>query len=315
MNSDATDPLVRSPLGIRRLLFRPGDVKVPYRSLPGFEAGLSHWNIPDDEELWGWGYVRRCSLDFGAAVEDCFESLVQSLASAEQIGALIACIPCHNSGEDFRAVVTERLLPRLGLSLADVQFVQDHDCVNVLRALELARERCVAGPDDVLVLAAEKVENDDARLRKYSLFSDFSLALVVSRRLDDCRYEMVDVRVESDPTPRSDTGGILVRTLEQELTSRVLHDCALTTGAIGKFLYVNLFPPMVEMKAKTLGFRGPQIFTGLSHDIAHCYGADPFANLQACEAAATPATSYLLCASGRAHAGVCVLTRREAEPC
>ena len=45
-------------VGIRHLSITLGDQKVWYRDLPDIEERIRELNIPDEEELWNWGYCR-----------------------------------------------------------------------------------------------------------------------------------------------------------------------------------------------------------------------------------------------------------------
>jgi len=297
-------------VGIRHLSFTLGDQRVSYRELPDIEQRIRELNIPDDEELWNWGYCRRSSKDYPAFIVDGCGELFASLAAAGiEIDAVLGCAPLHNSTERFMAALRSGVVPELAGSGERLRCVSDRDCVNVLQALADARDLIRSGCRHVLIMAAEKVEDERSRFRKYSVFSDFCLALVVSGQLEHCEYEIVDVQIRVDPRPGEDTSGILTRNLEKECVAGLLAEHGVAAAEISRFFYLNLFQPIAEMKAMHTGFAASQIYTAATKEIGHCYGADPFINMRTDLATGGGGHTYALCASGRGHAGAALVRR------
>lgn len=296
--------------GIRHLSFALGDQRVWYRDLPEVEERIEQLEIPDEEELWNWGYCQRSTGDYRAHVARGFAEPVGHLAAAGiAVDAVIGCSPFQNSAEAFVAALASEVLPQVGVGQDRFHLIADRECVNVFQALAQAERRLRGGDGNVLILAAEKVEDESSRFRKYSLFSDFCLALLVSSQIEHCAYEVAEVLIRSDPNPGEDTGGILKRDLERSCILEALAAHGVAMADVGKFFYLNLFQPIAEMKGKDIGFARPQLYTGLSREIGHCSGADPFINLHTYFASGGDDAWHLLCASGREHTGVAIVHR------
>ena len=276
--------------------------KVWYRELPDVAEQIRHLQIPDEEEIWNWGFCRRSEGGYDTHVADGFANLAAALrADAIAIDAVLCCDPVHNDPQRFVAAVTERVLPSLDVPGERMRRVEGRECVNVIQAVADASALLREGHGDVLIVAAEQVdETRSHRLRKYSMFSDFCLALVVSRDLQHCAWEVLDVQVCADANPGEDTGGILMRQLEKDCVERLLSQRGLTRRDVSRFFYLNLFEPIAEMKAKQIGFTPAHIYTQATRDRGHCYGADPFINLEAYASGGGGGATHMLCASGRA---------------
>jgi len=152
-------------------------------------------------------------------------------------------------------------------------------------------------------VAAEKMEDEHTRFRKYSVFSDFCFALLLGAQLEHCDYEVIDAHVGKDDHPGEDTSGILTRDLEKECVDVVLARNGIRHQDVSRFFYLNLFQPIAEMKSKDTGFAVHQLHTEVK-DSGHCYGADPFINMHGYLASGGNGQAHVLCASGRAYAGV-----------
>lgn len=297
-------------VGIRHIGFVPGDQRVWYRDLPDVEGQIQRLQIPDEEEIWNWGYCRRSPMDYEAHVANGFASLVAHLAAERiDVDAVLCCAPNHNSTERFVAALASGVLPKISFGADRLQLVESGECVNVLQALGDAVALLHSGHRHVVIVASEKVE-EERRFRKYSMFSDFCLALVVTSHVEQCPYEILAVRIDADPNPGEDTGRILERRLEKECVSSLLSGRGLAPRDVSKFFYLNLFEPIAEMKGKQIGFVSSQLYTAATKEFGHCYGADPFVNLSSYLTSGGLGRTHILCASGRGSVGVSLIARR-----
>lgn len=300
--------------GIRHIDFTPGEQMVHYRCLPDIDQRIAKLAMPDEPDFWRWGNFRRSAGDYRAHVESGFAALAAYLArSGVSVDQVIVCAPCANDCSEFIAAVRALQLP--GIRLDDAALVEGTDCVNLIAALDLARRQIAAGAREVLVLATEKVAKETWRFKKFSLFSDYSMAMLVSADLDACRYDIVDVLVQPDPQPGQDTGSILARTLEKSCLSQLLGRNRLSVQEIGAFCYIHLYEPMYQMKGKDLGFDVGRMATAGIAELGHCYGADPFVdmiNYFDAPQAAGASLPALLCASSRQYAGMALIRDRHA---
>lgn len=299
--------------GIRYVGYSFGEEKVWYRTLPGVEDQIRALDIPDDESLWQWGYCRRSSKPYRSQLVDGFAGAAAYL-SAHGItpDTVIGCGPTHGPLERFFDVVVSDVLPGLGADASRFRRVVDRECVNVLQAIADARALLEAGHRHVLVLACERLDDDRGRFRKYATFSDFCLSLLLSADLDRCAAEVLDVAVCPDPTPRADTSGVLVRRLETECVADLLRRADVAIRDVRRLFYLNMYVPIAVMKAQQIGFAASQVYTDATVESGHCYGADPFINLQRHLETGGAGGLFVLCASSRGHAGAALIAHGNA---
>jgi hypothetical protein len=298
-------------IGIRHIDFVPGDVACDYRSLPGIEERIAALGIPDEPAFWGWGRFHRSSGDYRDHLMRGFAGTRARLANeAGRIDRLILCAPCVNDCDAFVEGVAALALP--GFSSDTLDIVRDQDCVNLIGALDLARQRIAEGAGRVLILASEKVAKETHRFKRFSLFSDYSLAVEVCAGLSESAYELVDTLIRPDPEPGEDTNSVLGRSMEKQCVAEILGRNRLAAGDIDRFCYIHLYEPMYQMKGKDLGFSARKMACGRIAELGHCYGADPFVGLltHLGEGSQTPDDrTALLCASSRQYAGLALVRR------
>ena len=307
-------------IGIRHLSVSLGRESVWYRDLEGIEGAIVESGIPDEEELWDWGYCRRSPADYRSHIAAGFADLVarpeEALGSSgSRPDRVIVCGPFQNRVADLAAALeSEGVLSAVG-GEDRLDLLEGYECVNVIQALHQAREQIRAGHETVLILASEKAEQDIHRFRPWCFFSDYCLALVVSARTEGCRFTVRDLTICPDPDPADDGSRVFGRDLERGCIAALLDANGLPMEAVDRFLYMNLFQPIAEMKGIEIGFDRSQLYTDLSHQLGHCYGADPFINLQRVCSQREAGGTYVLCASDRESAGAVIVDHRRDEPC
>jgi len=298
-------------IGISNLKVSLGDEKVGYREVPEIEKYIDRFGMPDDEELWGWGHFMRSSYSYQEQVKDFFTTYFSALLSSDiSIDTIIVCEPCRFQLEDFLTTLTVGVFPELGISDVPVKTVEGYDCVNIMAAIEQAGEHMKEGViSNVVVLAAERVENEFRRFRKYSLFSDASLAFVVSNDAKNIEYGINQISITQDETPPETTDGILMREIDKINVDKMLIEANLDLSAINQVCYINLYEPITEMKMKELGFSYKKIYTKMIKQVGHCYGIDPFNNAQAYFSENIAAKNCMLCASAINHTGALIIEK------
>jgi hypothetical protein len=303
-------------LGIRHLGFRFGEERVWYRDLEGMEDSIAESGTPDEEELWGWGYCRRSPGSYAEHVARGFEEVVARVReSGEPPDRVIVCGPFQASADDFLAALEEAgTIVDLG-GAPEVEVLRNLECVNVLQALLRAEEWVRAGERRVLILASEKAPSDRARFRPWCFFSDHCLGLLVTGDTEGCRFEIERTVVLEDPDPAEDGSRVFARDLESVCVDRLLAESGIDRGGVDRFLYMNLFEPIAEMKGLETGFEREQLYLELSKEAGHCYGADPFVNLRTFCDGGGEGERFVLCASGRELTGAALVRRREEEAC
>lgn len=295
-------------VGILHMRHRYGAQRQWYRDIPSFDELLRDQEIPDEEAMWGWGHFHRSEGDYEAHLKHAFDELPGELDERKiPIDAIVLGAPCLNNVETLMRYTQTYLCPALGVPQSRVHTMEEGDCVNTLQALKQATTLLASGLATVLILAAEKVEDETRRVSKFALFSDCSLACVVARGLSGCTTQVVDVLIEEDPDPRWNADGILTRTLDRQCVKNVLMNNALTHAQIAKAFYINLYEPIVDMKIMDMGFSRDQLAVGDAREHGHCFGVDPFRNMQASLERGGAFGTSILCASGRRHAGAAVV--------
>jgi 3-oxoacyl-[acyl-carrier-protein] synthase III len=300
-------------VGIRYVSAVPGPAMIWYRGLPGIEREITRLGIPDDETLWGWGFCGRSTGDYAAHLRNGFAGVLAYLDSRSlQIDAVLGCAPCSlnriHGTPLFVSTLQSEVLGHPSLARRRFELVSGYECVNVLRAIEQACDLLDAGARNVLVLAAEKMDDERSRFQKFSLFSDFCLTLVVTREVEHMEFEIVDIATRVDAAAREDTTLVFSRDLETHATADMLAANGLTVAEVTKLFYFNLYVPIAMAKGKAMGFRADQVYVGNTTECGHCYGADPLINLTAFTGGRDPWLG-LLCASGREHAAVCLVRK------
>src|SRR3954471_11104721 len=151
-------------VGIRRLSFTPGEQKVWHRDLPEVEERIQQLEIPDEEDLWSWGFCRRSAGDYRAHIARGFAEPVGYLAAAGiEVDAVIGCSPFQNSAEAFVSALSAEVLPKVGVGEDRLHLIADRECVNVFQGLAEAERLIRGGYGHVLILATEKVEDESDR--------------------------------------------------------------------------------------------------------------------------------------------------------
>lgn len=294
--------------GIKRMGFAFGDRREWYRAMDGIDARIAELGLPDAESFWGWGHVHRYTCEYREQVGVGLRDLVAAVAGSA-VDGVVVCAPCRLPPESLLEPFVADVASELGLPVQALRMVEGFDCVNIVRGLEVATGMIQDGAREILVVAAERVESEQKRFRKFALFGDACFAMTVSGDLDACEYEVLGVDVAEDPDPPESTDGVLGRKLDARLVRDVLDAAGCDAGDIEQCVYINLYKPISEMKVIDMGFARRQHYTGTIEDVGHCYGIDPFYGLSRHAAAAESDAIYVLGASSREHAGAAVLRK------
>ena len=298
-------------IGIRFIQISYGSHTMWYRDLPGFQEKLRKLHMHDDEEFWAWGSYFKSEGDYYAHLRYSFLGLTENLlAKGVEIDAVVLADPCFSARDEFCSYVENELfINSYIIQNQQIHVSENMDCVNIIRSVDIAKSLIKDGCENVLVLASEKCRKDQSHFRKYSLFSDSSLALVLSSKGECLSYEIVDVAIEEDPDPLEDTGAILTRDLDRICVEKILKNNRMSTTDVSKLFYINLYKPMVEMKVRALGFDDNAIYTDNIHLHGHCFGIDPFISMNSYFATETDPSPFMICASGRQHVGTLILRK------
>lgn len=295
-------------IGIKGMRFSFGDRREWYRAMEGIDARIAELGLPDTEAFWGWGHFHRYTGDYRDQVTRAlYELAAQEFTSA--VDGLVVCAPCRLRSEEMLEPFTADVCRKLGASANALHIVDGFDCVNIIRGLEMAGRMIEDGAREVLVVAAERVESEQKRFRKFALFGDACFAMTVSADLSLCEFEVLAVDVVEDPQPPQTTDGVLGRKLDAKLMRSVLDVAGCDAGDVEQCMYINLYKPISEMKVIDMGFARRQHYTGSIEQVGHCYGIDPFYGLSLHVSSVDSDALYVLGASSRQHAGAAVVRK------
>jgi 3-oxoacyl-[acyl-carrier-protein] synthase III len=296
--------------GIKSVYANIGQLSNWYRTIPNIDTHIIEIGIPDEEELWGWGTFRKFALNPVDQCRNDFSRLLDELeATNTPIDSVIICGACKWDDDQLFGLVEELIQGRRCLLNSALEAIQGYDCVNVLKAIDLARTKIDQGDENILILAADCVENDQYRFRRFCLFSDFTLGLVISNDIEACAYQLINTHTEADPNPITGTNEITSRNLDAEVINALLLDSGIKSDSVDKLFYINLYEPIVNMRGNEFGVGASSIYIESIRSNGHCFGADPIINLlNYCSSEPFKQDDlFLLAASSKTHVGGVVI--------
>ncbi|WP_410652777.1 hypothetical protein [Amycolatopsis sp. cmx-4-54] len=275
-----------------------GEQEVDHAALPGLEAKAQQYGLAFDPGLWGWGSVFRTERGLDdLAVDAGTKALLASGSDPDEVDALVFCstylpVPPEGHGSLIRGMLT-----RLGLGDIPVYGTNLGRCVNLLSGLDMATALVGSGRfRRILVVTADRVFDEDARITGYALFSDGAAACLVGA--ERAGYEILGC-ASAQETTSLDWSSEISSDLAKQVNERLLGARGIDTRALDALLHANIYLPLLVMKERQAGFAPGQLDTTNVTRIGHCFAADPLINLADREASdrIRPGGHYLLAAS------------------
>ncbi|MET7680648.1 3-oxoacyl-ACP synthase [Streptomyces sp. NPDC005423] len=292
-----------------------GETSVDHTGIEGFAAFVEERRMVPDAALWGWGAVHRTELDTAAlAVRTGRLTLRAAAVEPAEVDALVLCSTAFPAEVDAHGELIASVLRGLGIDSVPVTGITLNRCANLLAGLRVAAAMVAGGRHrNVLVITADRVAVESARITDFALFSDGAASCLITRRSDGApeSYEWVgDAHAQDSATlgPGHEISADLARLANK----RLLAETGIGVEAVDGLLHNNIYLPIVTMKEVQAGFGQAQLDTANIARVGHCFAADPLINLVDRWSAGNvrPGGLYLL-ASSVSGLRLCVLLRAD----
>lgn len=290
-----------------------GESELDHTEIDGFAGFVDERRMVPDAQMWGWGAVHRTALDTAAlAVRSGRLTLSAAAVEPGEVDALVLCSTTFPADIAEHGELIASVLRGLELTSVPVTGVTLNRCANMLTGLQLAAAMVTGGRSrTVLVITADRVAAESARITDFALFSDGAASCLVTRPTDGAAesYEWVADAYAQDPEALG-RGNEISADLARAANQRLFAEAGIGIEAIDGLLHNNIYLPIVTMKEVQAGFDQSQLDTSNIARVGHCFAADPLINLADRRAAGTvrPGGLYLL-ASSVSGLRVCVLLR------
>ncbi|MFI6172152.1 hypothetical protein ACIBCN_35615 [Nocardia sp. NPDC051052] len=255
-----------------------GEHEAGYHEAYRFEEKIVRYEMLDDAEIWGWGRFFASGRDrTELAVASARRTLSMTGCAGGDVDAVVLCAAEFPSGVDCHARYCRKVLEALDLGNAFVIGVTLGRCNTLLSAVHLA-DRLVASRtyDCVLVIASDRITDEEQRFQQFALFSDGAASCLVTSRPGD--LAIIATASALDLAALDATGpfsGRLGRTTADTITRR----SGVRPDEVAAVLPANVFMPIVRMSEGRSGFRPDQLYLRNIADRGHCFSADPLVNL------------------------------------
>jgi 3-oxoacyl-[acyl-carrier-protein] synthase-3 len=241
-------------------------------SLPGL---LRRHAMQEEPSLWGWGTYRKTErTQTQLAVAAAQRTMAAADIGPQEIDALVLCSVSYAPGVGASLSIVNEVTRGLGLEGVPFWGLTLGRCATAMAGLSLAATLLAAGRcNKVLVLASDKVEDEDARLEPFGVFSDAASACILGTQEQGsslaCMHQVSAYSGGTDmSTSLTGASRLALNTAVPQLmqsVKQVFHD--------------NLFLPVISMREQLAGFRVDQLNFNNSSRTGHAFGADPVINL------------------------------------
>ncbi|MFJ5259395.1 3-oxoacyl-ACP synthase [Streptomyces sp. NPDC088387] len=249
-----------------------GEIEQEHHEIPGFAERVREYGMPPDPRLWGWGKVRRTEKPLEQLVVETGKTIVDSA----DVDLLVLCSTRFPGDAHTHGGFMETVLNGLGLDCPFLGLTLNR-CTNLVTGLGVAEALVRAGRHhNVLVITADRMATESARVENFALFSDGAAGCLVTTRPGD--YEILGSATAQDPRAL-DWGNEISADLSRQVNDALLTPHGLTPGDLAGVLHNNLFLPIVVMKERLAGFTPAQLDTTNTARTGHCFAADPLINL------------------------------------
>lgn len=305
--ADAAGVVLRAP---RYLL---GETAMDHTEIEGFAEYVDRQLMVPDAGLWGWGTVHRTALDPATlAVRTGRETLHAAAVAPGEVDALVLCSTAFPADVAEHGELIGSVLRGLDLGDVPVTGVTLSRCANLLAGLQVAAGMVAAGRHrTVLVVTADRVADESARITDFALFSDGAASCLVTARSDGGpeSYGWVADAHAQDPAALG-RGNEISADLARTANRRLSAAAGVGIEEVDGLLHNNIYLPVVTMKEVQAGFRRSQLDTSNIARVGHCFAADPLINLaDRWSAGAVRAGGLYLLASSVSGLRLCVLLR------
>jgi 3-oxoacyl-[acyl-carrier-protein] synthase III len=281
-----------------------GEIATSHQDIPGFADRARELGMPVQAGLWGWGQVHRTEKSLTELAVEVGKLIVGSA----DVDLLILCSTRFPGDARTHGGFVADVLGGLGLDCAFLGLTLNR-CTNLVQGLSVAETFVRCGRyRSVLVITADRVEDESVRMESFALFSDGSAGCLVTTT--EGEFEVLGSATAQDPA-RLEWRHEISAKLARQVNDALLTPHGLAAGDIAGLLHNNLYLPIVVMKEIQAGFTTTQLDTANVTRVGHCFAADPLINLA--DRRTEPGAHYLLAASVPGSRAA-MLLRRTAVP-
>ncbi len=262
--------------------YRLGEIEEHHSVVKDLEQRAARFSMKLDAEVWGWGRFFRTERPVADLAADTgAETLRAAGVAPDAVDGLVVCATSFPRDLESHGALVGELSAALGLT--GVTFscgVTLNRCNNFLAGIAVAEGLVAAGRHArVLVVTADRVEDEAERLESFALFSDGAASCLVSRDAHGAEcHEILACASVQDIAALSRSDQIDAR-LSQRVNEALLGAAGLRLGDVAALMSVNLVRPLVVMKERQAGFSSAQLWTDNIERVGHCFAADPVINL------------------------------------
>ncbi|MEU6256037.1 phosphopantetheine-binding protein [Streptomyces sp. NPDC047043] len=292
-----------------------GEISMDHTEIKGFAEFVDERQMVPDARMWGWGAVHRTELDTATlAVRAGRRTLQAAGVEPGEVDAVVLCSTAFPAEVGGHGELIASVLHGLELNAVPVTGITLNRCATLLTGLQVAATMVAAGRRrTVLVITADRVADESARMADFALFSDGAASCLVTRQVDGAveSYEWVADAHAQDPASMG-RGTEISADLAKAANRQLFAEAGIGVEEIDGLLHNNIFLPIVTMKEVQAGFDQSQLDTSNITRVGHCFAADPLINLVDRQSAGTvrPGGLYLL-ASSVSGLRMCVLLRAD----
>jgi 3-oxoacyl-[acyl-carrier-protein] synthase III len=258
-----------------------GEEEIDHAALPGLVDRAREFRLAPRPELWGWRTIRRTRRPIeDLAVESGRATLGAARLDPSSVDALVLCSTRFPGGAETHGSFASSVLTGLRMHTAAFTGITLNRCTNLLAGIDVADALVATGRHDrVLVVTADRIEDETTRLEPFALFSDGAAsALVTADPGTADAYEVVCC-ASAQEAGSLDWSHEISADLAREVNTTVTKAAGITLEQIDGVLHSNLFIPLVVAKERQAGFAPRQLWTGNIARFGHCFAADPLVNL------------------------------------
>jgi 3-oxoacyl-[acyl-carrier-protein] synthase-3 len=264
---------------IKSIRYTLGETERHYRDVPTFEEMTTRHSMPDAPDLFGWGsYFTTRAPIADLAVDAAAHTIESSGIGPNDIDVVFIC---SVNFDEAGSALYQTVLSKLALTRAFPIGVTLNDCTMLLSTLEMARALVAGGYENVLVISANRIEDEQYRFQKYALFSDGAVSCLVSSEPDN-GCEILGSALRSSVQTATGADGWDDEALYRDTHESLLRTLNIAITDVDRVFCNNLFAPVVKIKEGRVGITQQQLFLDNIPRIAHCFSADPLINLSDC---------------------------------
>jgi 3-oxoacyl-[acyl-carrier-protein] synthase-3 len=258
-----------------------GEQEHTYQEALSFNKLIKERKIFNDPNIFGWGnyYSTESSpLDLGIATAK--KTLMLSERPTDIIDTVLFCSTRFSPSDSGREILYSDLLNKLQIPRAFPIGLTLNGCTNLISAIDIAyallsRDSC----NNILIISADKIANEETRFSNYALFSDAAVSFVLSKENVNGGFKVVDIALCADLQSTDNNSPTNDEPLYKRCIDRIMSKNNFRLADVKKLFPSNIFSPITSTKEMRAGIKKNQLFLDNVPKLGHCFSADPIINL------------------------------------